>query len=80
MPAVKGKGCGGKRPGGGRKKSTSSRVFFGARVSPEEYAWLLEHWGDTPTSALSYLLERAMKFWPDGPHRAGATQNRKRKD
>jgi hypothetical protein len=40
--------------------------------------WLAQ-WGDTDTAALGHLLERAMKFWPDGPYRAGATKNRKRK-
>jgi hypothetical protein len=78
MPGVKGR-CGGTREGAGRKPlGDEARVFMGARVSAKEREWLAQ-WGDTDTAALGHLLERAMKFWPDGPYRAGATKNRKRK-
>jgi hypothetical protein len=76
MPAVKGKGCGGPRPGAGQKKDPNAAVFVGARVPKNVREWL-SLWGETDTKALNYLCERGMKFWPDGPHRAGATKKRK---
>jgi hypothetical protein len=77
MPGVKGR-CGGKREGAGRKPEiggANPRTAW--RPSPEVREWL-DLWDDTPYASLSYLLERAMKFWPDGPHRAGATQKRRK--
>lgn len=76
MPGVRGR-CGGRRPGaGGKPLGDRARVFVGARVFAREREWLAL-WGDTDTAALAHLLERAMKFWPDGPYKAGATQKRK---
>lgn len=76
MPGVKGK-CGGYRPGAGRKpEHGGAAVRVQTRVSPKEREWLAL-WGETDTKAIHFLLERAMKFWPDGPYKAGATQKRR---
>ncbi len=78
MPGVKGK-CGGKREGAGRKpEKGGAKPFVGWRPPPEVREWL-DLWGDTPYAALDHLCERAMKFWPDGPYRAGATQKKRKK-
>ena len=52
----------------GRPSSPDSLVFITVGLTPVQWQWL-SLWlpGASPTSQLSMLFERALKFWPSGP-------------
>ena len=60
----------------GRKPSPDSLVFVTVGLTPAQWAWL-RLWQSDPlaggslTHPLSFLFDRAMKFWPAGPFAFG---------
>lgn len=79
---------GGRRPGAGRKKGTRTVTernrVIGKTVylTGEEWAWI-ETWlpgAANPTLPLRDVLDRARKFWPNGPtsNAANARKGRER--
>ena len=53
-----------------RPKSANPLVFRTVGLTASQWDWL-DTWfpGGSPTSALSDLFLRAVKFWPSGPAR-----------
>lgn len=57
------------RRGRGRPKSQNPLVFKSVGLTAEQWSWM-DLWfpGGSPTAQLQAVMERALKFWPGGPH------------
>ena len=60
---------GGRRPGAGRKKSSSSNIFHTVGLTAEEWEFLSLWSPGNFSDQLRELLYRSKKFWPAGPAR-----------
>lgn len=54
----------------GRPASADSYVYVTIGLRPEHWRWLaLWFPNGSPSDQVRALLDRALKFWPSGPHR-----------